>query len=209
MFSGVIDEMSFKKNEWAYRVMRALFIGPFLLVFNPKIIGKENIPGEGSCVIAGNHKHALDPILVDSSTRRTVNTLAKKDLHDGPFGWFFRAIGSIPVDLHAEHNRDALEAAVDRLNGGCLVNVSPEAKRNFTEEILLPFKFGAVVMAQRTGSLIVPYAITGDYKFRSKNLKIVFGEAMDISQMSVNEANEKLFCVIKEMLIKSKAEETE
>ena len=35
-------------------------------------------------------------------------SLAKKDLHDGKFGWFFRAIGTIPVDLHAEHNKDAL-----------------------------------------------------------------------------------------------------
>lgn len=191
-----------KRNEWAYRVMRALCIGPFLLVYNPKIIGKENIPSEGSCVIAGNHKHALDPILVDVSTKRTVHTLAKKDLHDGVFGWFFRAIGSIPVDLHAEHNKDALEAAVAVLEDGCLINVSPEAKRNYTEEILLPFKFGAVVMAKRTDSKIVPYAITGDYKFRSKNLKIVYGEAIDISQMSVNEANEKLFCVIKDMLSK-------
>lgn len=58
--------------------------------------------------MAGNHKHALDPILVDCCTTRTAHTLAKKDLHDGAFGWLFRGAGTIPVDHHAEHNPEAL-----------------------------------------------------------------------------------------------------
>jgi len=82
-----------------------------------------------------------------------------------------------------------------------LINVSPEAKRNYTEEILLPFKVGAVVMSQRTNCKIVPYSITGDYKFRSKNLKITFGKPLDVSKMTVEEANELLFNKVKKLLI--------
>ena len=81
----------------------------------------------------------IDPILVDISTRRIVRTLAKKDLHDGAFGWLFRSAGTIPVDLHAKHNPAALQAAKKALSAGELVNVSPEAKRNYTDELLLPF----------------------------------------------------------------------
>ena len=158
------------KKAWAYRLVRGIFIGPVHMFFRPQIVNQNYIPKEGACVIAGNHKHARDPILVDASTTRIVHTLAKKDLHDGPMGWFFRAIGTIPVDLHAKHNKEALEEAVEYLKEGNLINVSPEAKRNYTDEILLPFKYGAVVMAKRTGCKIVPYAITGDYIFRSKNL---------------------------------------
>ncbi len=193
-----------KSSEFFYRLLQPVFTLIFKVYFHPQIVNKEYIPKSGSCVIAGNHKHALDPILVDVCTKRVVHTLAKKDLHDGPFGWFFKSIGTIPVDLHKEHNNDALVSAVEYLNEGRLINISPEAKRNYTAEILLPFKYGAVVMAKRTGSPIVPYSITGDYKFRSKNLKIYFGESLDISKMEVEEANRLLFDTIKELLIKNR-----
>jgi len=189
-----------KNNAVLYKILRPGLTIAFKLFFHPVIVHKEYIPSQGAGVIAGNHKHALDPILVDASTKRVIHTLAKKDLHDGPFGWFFRWMGTIPVDLKAERNRDALQAAIAYLQEGELINVSPEAKRNYTNELLLPFKPGAVVMAGRTGCKITPYAITGDYKFRSKNLKIVFGEPLDVSGMSVEEANCLLFQKVRELL---------
>ena len=190
--------------EVLYIIFRPIFTFIFKSYYNPTIINKEYIPKGGPAIIAGNHKHALDPILVDVCTKRVIHTLAKKDLHDGRFGWFFRAIGTIPVDLKAEHNKQALITAIEYLNKDALINVSPEAKRNYTQEILLPFKVGAVVMAQRTNSKIVPYSITGDYKFRSKNLKITFGQPLDVSKMTVEEANELLFNTVKKLLIESR-----
>lgn len=193
-----------KDNVSIYRILRPIFTIIFKLYYNPTIINKEYIPKGGSAVIAGNHKHALDPILVDVCTKRVVHTLAKKDLHDGKFGWLFRAVGTIPVDLNAKHNKQALESAMEYLNKGALINVSPEAKRNYTNEILLPFKVGAVVMAQRTNCNIIPYSITGDYKFRSKNLKITFGKPLDISKLTVEEANELLYEKVKELILDSR-----
>lgn len=187
----------------AYKILRPIFTFVFKTYFHPTIINKEYIPKEGAVVIAGNHKHALDPILVDVSTKRVVHTLAKKDLHDGIFGWFFRLIGTIPVDLRAKENKEALKSAITHLEQGAAINVSPEAKRNYTSEILLPFKFGAVVMAKRTNTKIVPYAITGEYRFRSKDLKITFGEPLDLSEYTIEEANQMLFEKIKKMLIEA------
>lgn len=193
-----------KDKAILYRVLRPIFTVVFKLYYNPTIIKKEYIPKNERAVIAGNHKHALDPILVDICTKRVVHTLAKKDLHDGKFGWLFRAVGTIPVDLNAKHNKQALTSAVEYLNKGALINVSPEAKRNYTNEILLPFKVGAVVMAQRTNCNIIPYSITGDYKFRSKNLKITFGKPLDVSKLTVEEANELLYEKVKELVLNSR-----
>ena len=193
-----------KDKAILYKILRPIFAVIFKLYYNPKIINKQYIPKKGAAVIAGNHKHALDPICVDVCTKRVVHTLAKKDLHDGKFGWFFRAIGTIPVDLKAERNKEALTNAINYLNNGELINVSPEAKRNYTKEILLPFKVGAVVMAKRTNCEIVPYSITGDYKFRSKNLKITFGKPLNVSNLTVEEANELLYETIKNLLLESK-----
>ncbi|WP_461815680.1 lysophospholipid acyltransferase family protein [Faecalimonas sp.] len=193
-----------KKKTHLYRILRPIFTMLFKLYYNPQILNKDYIPKEGAAVIAGNHKHALDPILVDVCTKRVVHTLAKKDLHDGRLGWFFYAIGTIPVDLYAKHNKESLLTAIEYLNDGSLINVSPEAKRNYTKEILLPFKVGAVVMAKRTDCKVIPYSITGDYKFRSKNLKIVFGEPLDFSQMTIEEANNLLYKSVKQLLLEAR-----
>ncbi len=194
-------------SAFVYKFLQPGFTLIFKCLFNPKYINKEAIPKDGAVVIAGNHKHALDPIFVDSSTKRVIHTLAKKELHDSAFGWFFRAVGSIPVDLDAPKNKGALYAAIDYLKEGYAINVSPEAQRNFTKEILLPFKPGAVVMAQRTGCKIIPYSVTGDYKFRSRNLTICYGEALDVSGMSVEEANALLFDTIKELILKNRPQQ--
>ena len=56
-------------------------------------------------------------------------------------------------------------------------------------------------MAKRSNCKIIPYSITGDYKFRSKNLKITFGKPLDVSSLSVEEANELLYKTIKKLII--------
>lgn len=190
-----------QKNPLLYKVIRTIFYALFMVIYHPKLVNKAFIPKEGRAVLAGNHKHALDPILVDCCTGRTVHTLAKKELHDGAFGWLFRGVGTIPVDLHAAHNPAALDQSVEYLRNDCIINVSPEAKRNYTDQILLPFKYGAVVMAKRAQSSIIPYAITGEYRFRSRNLQIKYGEPLDVANLTVEEANTLLYNTIKEMLL--------
>lgn len=190
-----------------YKFCRFLFVPVFRLYFNPQIIGAEKISKSGPLVLAGNHKHALDPLLVDISTKRVVHALAKSELFKGPFGFFFKLIGAISVDLDAPNNPEALQKAIAYLEDGEVVNVSPEAARNYTDQILLPFKKGAVIMSKNTETDIVPYCITGDYRFRSKNLKIVFGDHIRFENETIDEANDILFNTIKDLLITNKHEE--
>lgn len=189
-----------KNNYCLYKIFRFIFAPLFKIIYRPKIVNANFIPTNTAAIIAGNHKHALDPILVDICTNRVVFTLAKKDLHDGKFGFFFRAMGTIPVDLKSSTNKEASNSSIEKLKEGNLINLSPEAKRNYTNEILLPFKYGAVSMAKKTNSIIIPYSITGDYKLFSKNLKIVFGEPINVSNIEIEEANKKLFNAIKKLL---------
>jgi 1-acyl-sn-glycerol-3-phosphate acyltransferase len=106
-----------------YKLIRFIVKPLFKIIYRPKIINAGHIPLTGGAVIAGNHKHALDPILVDICTNRVVYTLAKKELHDGFFGFIFRAIGSIPVDLNSRENKQALASAIKVLESEGLINV--------------------------------------------------------------------------------------
>ena len=121
-----------------------------------KIIGKENIPIEESLIIASNHKHAMDPLMIILATKRTIHYLAKIELFKGPLKLFFNAVGTLPVD-RKNRNPDTVSKAEEMLKNGGAIGIFPEGTRNKTigtkdEVDLLPLKFGAVSLAQKTNA---------------------------------------------------------
>ena len=165
-----------------YKIGRFI-LGPiFKFYYNPTIIGKENIPKSGSILIVGNHKHLYDQCLTIIATKRGIHYMAR----------FFKGTGCISVDRSKKDNH-AVDCALSVLKDNGAIGLFPEGTRNKTKEFLLPFKFGAVSMASKTDSLLVPFGITGDYKFRSKNLTIRYGKPFKVANMSLKEANDKLY----------------
>lgn len=175
-----------------YNFSKKVFNGLFLNYYNAQIIGKENIPKDGPIIIAGNHRNLYDPCLVYISTDRKINYLAKKEVFDNKTtGWMFKKMGCIPIN-RSKVNHSSMKKALDILNNGGAVGIFPEGTRNKTQDILLPFKTGAVSMAKKTDAYIIPFGRTGDYKFKSKNLIIRFGEPFKVKDLSLQEANKKL-----------------
>ena len=70
---------------------------------------------------------------------------------------------------------------------------------DYYDHSLLPLKFGAVSLASKTNALVIPYAISGKYKFRSKDLKIKIGEPFKVEE-DLEKANKKLDNEIKRLL---------
>ena len=196
--------MSKEKVPIGYRI--AVFIlGPiFKLYYNPKVIGKENIPKDGTIIVCGNHKHIMDQCVPILSTKRFLRYMAKKEYFDGPYAWFFKWVGCIPVD-RSKKDEDAKAKAIEHLKSGGAIGIFPEGTRNKTKDFLLPFKFGAVSMAQKTNAKLVPFGITGDYKFRSKNLRVIIGKPINIEKLTLEEANKKLEKEIGKLIRKGQA----
>ena len=180
-----------EEHKKGYIFLKTVLKIPFKLWYNPKIIGASNIPQKGATIICANHKHIMDqcPILI--STKRMVHYLAKKEYFDGKFAWFFKMAGCISVNRSIK-DTEASNHAIELLKNGHVVGLFPEGTRNRTKDFLLPFKFGAVSMAKKTDAYIVPVGITGEYKFRSKDLKIRIGTPFKVNNLSLEEANEKL-----------------
>ena len=198
------DKIRMMFKNCIYQICRIIFTPIFKAYFHPRIINADRIPGNGPIILAGNHKHALDPLLVDICTKRTVHALAKSELFEGFFAFFFKAIGAIPVYLDAPKNPEAYASTKAILLNDEVINISPEAARNYTSEILLPFKTGAVRLAKETHTAILPYCITGDYRFRSDSLKIVFGETIEFGDEDTEEANTRLYEAIKTLLLENR-----
>ena len=69
-------------NTFLYKLLKPLLWILVKVLYNPKIIGKENISDDG-CIIASNHIHAFDPVIIMYSTKRVVHYLAKIELYKG------------------------------------------------------------------------------------------------------------------------------
>lgn len=187
-----------KDKMYMYRFLKPVLGLIFKLYYNPKIIGKENILKEGSILIVGNHKHLFDQCLAIIATKRPIHYMAKKEYFEGKFAWFFKMVGCIPVD-RSRKDENAKKKALEVLNNGYALGLFPEGTRNKTEQFLLPFKYGAVSMANKTDSYLVPFGITGDYKFRSKNLIIRFGKPFKADD-DLEKANKKLEAEVEKLM---------
>ena len=173
----------------------------FRIYYNPKIINKEVIPKDGPFLIVGNHKHIYDQCLTIMATKRPIHYMAKKEYFEGKLAWFFKFVGCICVNRNG-NDKAAKNYAIDILKNNGAIGLFPEGTRNKTSKLLLPFKFGTVSMAQKTNATIIPFGIIGDYKFRSKNLTIKYGNPFKVNDLTLEEANNKLYNEVKSLITK-------
>ncbi len=161
------------KDVILYRITRPLIKVFMKIFFCPTYIGTELIPTDVNFILAGNHTSYLDPPLLMSSTNKTIHFLAKDSLAKGIKGLLFRSMGIIPVNRKI-HDKNALKTAEEELLNKKVIGIFPEGTINRTEEVTIPFKIGAVKMAQDTDTLLVPFTITGKYKLFRKSVVIEF-----------------------------------
>ena len=80
------------------KIIRPIITLLFKIIYNPTIIGKENIPKEEKIILAGNHTNNLDCLLLISSVKRNIHFLAKDELWKGPKKIIFNNLGLIKVN---------------------------------------------------------------------------------------------------------------
>lgn len=183
------------KEPLLYKIVRPIITIFTKVAFRPIYIGLENIPKEGRVVLAGNHTNNLDCILLISSTKRIIHYLAKDSLIKGKFGPIFKGMGIIPVN-RSIHDKNALKSAIMTLEEDKVIGIFPEGTINRTDDIIMPFKIGAVKMSKETNSNIVPFVITGEYKVFKKNITVEFLKPIEIKSDNLTEENNHLMDII-------------
>lgn len=174
-----------------YKTLKTILKPLFNFLCNTQIEGLENIPDEGPVILAGNHTNNLDCFIMLDGPNRIVHMLSKKELFKSKFSnWFFRSMACIPVD-RSIHDKEASGEVIDVLNNNEVVGIFPEGTINRTNEDLLPFKYGAVSFAKKTGACIVPFAITGKYKIFRDSIKITYGKPYKVNG-DLEKENKKL-----------------
>ncbi len=186
--------------------------------------GIANIPRDENVMFCPNHESYPDAMWVAAALLREgydVNgfcCLAAEHLKDKAFmKRAFRALGGIPVD-RSGNTVPAMKRAAEllRQEGICML-IHPEGTRSRSGE-LGEFKLGAAELAKETGVKIVPVCIDGAYeiyppnvkiphcfnwrKCRPYRLKMSFGEAIDVRELSKEEITDR----IKTFIVEKKAE---
>lgn len=187
-------------DTFFYKIVRPIVSVIFKILYRPTIVGRENIPKTGSIVLAGNHTKWLDPIMLIAVNKRQIHFLAKDELFHGLTKPIVKGMGCISVNRKI-HDKDALSLSYKTLENGNVIGIFPEGTINRTKDIIMPFKIGAVKMANKTSSKLIPFIITGQYKLFKKSIRIEFFEPLSVEN-NLTEANEQLMKIISNNLIK-------
>ncbi len=182
-----------------YKILRPLATFLMKIIYSPKIIGRENINKEGALIFVGNHTNFLDPVLLMSSTNRNVHFLGKHTLFKGIGKYFFSSIGVIPVNRTIK-DKSVIPASISIIEKGGVLGIFPESTINKTDDLIMPFKIGAVKIAQLTKTLIIPIIINGKYKPFGNKLEIKFLKPIKIISSNLTKENEKLMETFKKEL---------
>ena len=163
-----------RRVDWRWRVVIALIV-PLVRLgrWRLDIRGLENVPAQGSAILAFNHHSYTDAIMLAWGPvlrlHRPVRFLAKREICDSRWiGWVPRFVAAICVDRGSTGARaGALSAAEDALRSGDLVAIAPE--QTISESLdLLPFRHGVARLSLATGAPIVPTVGWGSQRFLAK-----------------------------------------
>ena len=190
-----------KDKKIIYNLVKGFCYPFFMLLYHPKIVGKEKLNTKEGYILAGNHTAYLDVFLLIAANKRQIHCFTIIELFNTKIkNSFFTSMGCIPVDRKKKNNGSILEG-VKVLNEEKVVGIFPEGTYNRTDKIIIPFKYGAVAMAQKTNKALIPFAIVGKYQIFGKSVKIVFGEPYKLKEDLETENHkleQKVISLIKE-----------
>lgn len=152
-----------------------------IILYRPKIVGKENLPKDGGALLCPNHVGNLDAAVIVAMFKRKVNVLAKEELFKNGFiCWIADLFGIYPVK-RGKADMQAIKISLTLLKRNELLLMFPEGTRNGMAKGIKP-KNGAVLIAATAGKPIIPIGIQGSFKPFTKVI-VNIGKPIDYSKL--------------------------
>lgn len=185
-----------------YRFARFVVKLFYKIFFRFKVEGVERIPDEGPVILCANHISGFDPPIVGIALKRRVHFMAKEELFQIPvFSFIIRQLGAFPVKRGGV-SKESIRHTISLLREGNILGIFPEGTTRGAGGI---GKKGAASFALKSGAVVIPVAIIGDYKF-FRPMLVKYGEPVDLSEFNggssedLERATEKIMSAIREML---------
>lgn len=195
-----VSETAEKKTPTEDRLdIRLLHLADKLLarVWHRTVVLKRYpLPETGPAILVCNHTSGLDPLLIQSVTRRVVVWMMAKEYYNiKALTWVFRRIEAIPVDRFSRDTA-SVRAALRHLKDGRILGVFPEGRIEPTRE-LMPFQTGVAMLALRTGAPVYPAFLDGTQRNKTmlggfiwpNNTRLSFGPPVEFDRTPATREN--------------------
>ncbi len=196
--------LGYRITKWFLRLLLRLF-------WQLKVKGLENLPSHGKVILAGNHTSLLDGVVVMAAYPRKVYFLVAESLFKTKIiGLMARQMGFIPIN-RGGFNKEALKEAIRILESRNTIGIFPEGLIT-PDGKLVEGKKGVGLIAKKTNTPVIPFAIEGAYyawptkeKYPKRHpIEIAFGRPLDVrgyeeTQEASDEVMEQIDKIKKEM----------
>lgn len=159
------------------------------LLWRTEIIGQFPDLGASGAIIISNHRCSFDPVAIQMFAPRMVRWMVAREYCEIPaLAWFFRLARCIPVS-RAGADTGATREAIRAAQNGDLIGLFPEGRLNKTDQLLLPGRPGAAMIALRARAPVVPCYISGMPRaasiganlLRPARVRMVMGKPIDLT----------------------------
>ena len=160
--------------------------------YDIEYIGLENVPKEGGFILASNHVHALDPVILGIPIKeRQLHFMGKKELFENPvIKFFLTKMNGFPI-VRGSIDSEALKYAIRIVDEGRILGIFPEGTRS-REHKPGRAKRGVAVIAKAAKSPVLPVSIYNrDGMKRKSKVTVRFGEMIPFEELGFTEEGSK------------------
>ncbi len=154
----------------SYFIGWCFFRSLFTTYFRCRYCNPERAPLQGPVIMAANHASYIDPPLIGSGVRRSINYLAREDLFRFLIvGAILRSWQVVPVDREGGGAK-GLKAILDRLLAGGAIIVFPEGTRT-RDGRLHAARSGIGLTVIKSTAPLVPVRVFGTFEAFGRHLR--------------------------------------
>ena len=179
------------KNTYPlYSFLKPIVAPIFRLLFNVRIIGKENVPKQGGVLLCPNHISAVDVISIGAVCPRQITCIAKKELFSIPvLGSICRGLGAVKIDRGGS-DVGAIKAAISAIENGKTVTIFPQGHRcPGVDPRTTKIHSGLGLIAYHAKCDVIPVCINikgGKYRL-FRRTEIIFGKPVRYASLGFEE----------------------
>ena len=155
---------SYFYQKLIYQLVSRVIIFPiYRLIFRGNLVGRENIPKEGSFILVSNHGSLLDPPLLGHAIGRNISFMAKSELFSVPIlGFIIKSCGAYPVKRGIV-DKTTIKTACQKLSNDNSIGIFIDGTRQKNGRVNKP-KQGAALLSFKNQKLLLPVAIINSHR---------------------------------------------
>ncbi len=155
---------SYFYQKLIYQLVSQVIIFPiYKLIFRGNLIGRENIPQNGSFILVSNHGSLLDPPLLGHAVGRNISFMAKSELFRIPLlGFIIKSCGAYSVKRGIV-DKTTIKIACEKLSNNNSIGIFIDGTRQKDGRVNKP-KQGAALLSFKNQKMLLPVAIINSHR---------------------------------------------